>query len=381
MQADMADKRNRNGGYIMQRYHHWGLGMRTLKTALAIWLAFAICDLLQFPNSALAPITAIVALQPSLKGSLTTIKNQLIATTFGCCLAVIVAYYFHGSYTVIAVSAILAIMLCVRLNLKDSIVLLLVTMILIGQTPLDNFQLAIVQRVSMILIGLGVGFCLNFVLRPQHQGRLGESLNILRTEFEQLYRDCVEDLRRDVHLEKEVVQQRVMDLRDQIQETRNIYKLSVDSRLGYDEKNDRDDLYLARRMVNALASNLERLVEIHRSIVLAPCLEENESIRQMVYQYLMEILYNHQRVYEYVLFDAPFSDDMMQAFACREVQLEQMMLSMLRDLEDLLPLHYWNMTVEAERIMFKTWNLSRIKREIHGEPVALEEMEDLYRLQ
>lgn len=72
------------------------------------------------------------------------------------------AFYFQGSYTAIAVSAILAIALCVRLHLKDSIVLLLVTIILIGQTPLDNFQQAIVQRISMILIGLGIGFCLTF---------------------------------------------------------------------------------------------------------------------------------------------------------------------------------------------------------------------------
>ncbi|GEM_PF-1483491 len=366
---------------MQQQHQHWGLGMRTLKTALAIWLAFAICDLLQFPNSALAPITAIVAVQPSLKGSMTTIKNQLIATTFGCCLAVVVAYYFHGSYTAIALSAILAIMLCVRLNLKDSIVLLLVTIILIGQTPLDDFQLAIVQRISMILIGLGVGFCLNFLLRPQHQNRLEENLDDLRGEFELLYRDCVEDLRRQEHLDKEMVQERVMELRDKIQEARNIYKLSVDSRLGYDEKHDRDELYLARRMMNALASNLERLVEIHRSIVLAPRLEEYDTIRQMVYQYLMEILYNHQRVYEYVLFDKPFTEDMMKAFDCREIQLEQTMLAMLQDMDDLLPLHYWNMVVEAERIMFKTWNLSCIKHEIRGEQMAAEDMEDLYRLQ
>lgn len=363
------------------QHHNWGMGMRTLKTALAIWLAFGVCDLLQFSNGTLAAITTIVAVQPSLKGSMTTIKNQLIATTFGCGLAVVVAYYFHGSYTAIAVSTILAIVLCVRLNLKDSIVLLLVTIILIGQTPLENFQTAIIQRISMILIGLAIGFGLNFIIRPQHRHRLQESLDKLRSEFEQLYWDCVEDLRRESHLDKEAVQQRVMNLRDKIQETRNIYKLSVDSRLGYDEKNERDDLYLARRMINAVASNLERLVEIHRSIVLAPRLAGSEIIRQLAYQYLMEVLYNHQRIFAYLLFDQPLGDEMMQAFDCREVQMEQYMLDMLKGMEDLLPLHYWNMTVEGERIMYKTWNLSRMKREIHGEAVAFDEIEDLYRLQ
>ena len=57
------------------------------------------------------------------------------------------------------------------------------------------------------------------------------------------------------------------------------------------------------------------------------------------------------------------------------------MLSMLKEMDDLLPLHYWNMMVEAERIMFKTWNLSCIKREIHGVKIEFDEIEDLYRLQ
>lgn len=364
-------------------HQKWGVGMRTLKTAFAIWLAFLVCDLLEYPNGALAAITTIVAIQPSLKGSLTTIKNQVIATIFGCTLAVIVAYYFQGSYTAIAISAILAIAICVRLNLKESVSLLLVTIILIGQTPLDNFNLVVVQRVSMILIGLFIGFSLNFIVRPRHKTRLMEHIDELRTEFEQLYKDCAADLQRNTHMDKAQMQERVIALRDKIQETRNIYKLSVDSKLDYDEKTERDELYLARRTINALASNLERLVEIHRSIVLAPETENSHVIRQHVYQYLMEILYNHQRIYESILYDKPVSDDdLLRTIDCREIQLENEMMQMMKGMDNLLPLHYWNITVEAERIMYKTWNLTRIKREVNGEPIEEEdEIEEMYRLQ
>lgn len=364
-------------------HHKWGVGMRTIKTAVAIWLAFWVCDLLDYPNGALAAITTIVAVQPSLKGSLTTIKNQIIATTFGCTLAVIVAYYFQGSYTAIAVSALIAIAICVRLNLKESISLLLVTIILVGQTPIDNFNIAVLQRVSMILIGLFIGLSLNFILRPRHKTRLLEHIDELRLDFEALYRDCAADLDRKEHMEKAHMQERVIALRDKIQETRNIYKLSVDSKLDYDEKTARDELYLARRMINALASNLERLAEIHRSIVLAPETENSDVIRQHVYQYLMEILYNHQRIYEYLLYEKPLSDDaMLRTIDCREIQLENDMLHMLKNMDNLLPLHYWNITVEAERIMYKTWNLTRISHEIHGEVLDVnDEIEELYRLQ
>ena len=361
----------------------WGMGMRTLKTAFAIWLAFLVCDLLNYPNGSLAAITTIVAVQPSLKGSLTTIKNQLVATTFGCVLAVIVAYYFHGSYTATAVSAVLAIALCVRLNLRDSISLLLVTIILIGQTPQENFDIAVVQRVSMIMIGLFIGLSLNFILRPRHKTRLMEHIDELRTEFEQLYRDCANDLQSTEHIEKARMQERVITLRDKIQEARNIYKLSVDSLLDYDERTARDELYLARRTINALASNLERLVEIHRSIVLAPPTEDHEIIRQHVYQYLMEILYNHQRIYEHILYGKAIDEEeIMHAVDCREIQLENEMMQMMKRMDNLLPLHYWNITVEAERIIYKTWNLTRIEQEVHGKIVTTDdEIEELYRLQ
>ncbi|MBO5301620.1 MAG: hypothetical protein J6A81_05320, partial [Peptococcaceae bacterium] len=269
--------------------------------------------------------------------------------------------------------------------LKDSISLLLVTIILIGQTPVDNFNLAVGQRVSMILIGLLIGVSLNLIFRPRHNTRLMEHIDELRTEFEQLYRDCASDLQREEHIDKAVMQERVIALRDKIQETRNIYKLSVDSQLDYDEKNTKDELYLARRTINALASNLERLVEIHRSIVLAPETENSDTIRQHVYQYLMEILYNHQRIYEYILFGKSVSDEeMMRTIDCREIQLENEMMQMLKNMDNLLPLHYWNITVEAERIMYKTWNLTRIQHEILGEDTGLhghDEIEEMYRLQ
>ena len=75
----------------------WGLGMRTIKTGLAIFLALMVCDFLEFQNTTLAAITTIVAVQPSLKSSMNTIKNEIVATVFGCILAIIVAYYFRGA--------------------------------------------------------------------------------------------------------------------------------------------------------------------------------------------------------------------------------------------------------------------------------------------
>ena len=368
----------------MKLHSQWGLGMRTLKTALAIWIALSVCEVLHFENSALAAITAVAAVQPSLKGTMRTTKNQLIATSFGCILSALVAYFFHGTAWAISLIAIIAIILCVRLHLKDSIVLLLVTIILISQTPLDNFETAIIQRISMIVIGLFIGMILNIILIPKHENRLLEHLTKLHKEYEDFFLVCIDDLKRDTSsMEREEVQEKVLHLRESIQEARNILKLSEDSQISYDEPREKDQLYLDRRMINALASNLERLIEIHRSIMLAPKEPQYKELRMFINNYLNLVLANHRKIYTEILEKrlSPAADASIEPFMSREDAMEDKMMALIRDAEDLLPLHYWNMTIEGERIMFKTWNLTRIYHEIRGEKVFHEAVNEYYKLQ
>ena len=368
----------------MKLHNHLGLGMRTIKTALAIWIALSFCELLHFENSALAAITAVAAVQPSLKGTMKTTKNQLIATSFGCILSAFVAYFFHGTAWAIALISVIAIILCVRLHLKDSIVLLLVTIILISQTPLENFETAIVQRISMIVIGLFIGMILNVILIPKHENRLLDHLTKLHREYEDFFQVCINDLTRETSsMEREEVQEKVLYLREQIQEARNILKLSEESQLAYEEPKEKDQLYLDRRMINALASNLERLIEIHRSIMLAPKEPQYDDLRELIRNYLNLVIENHKRIYTEILEKrlSAEADASIEPFMKREDDMEERMMVLIQNAEDLLPLHYWNMTIEGERIMFKAWNLTRIYHEIRGEEVFHEASKEYYKLQ
>lgn len=347
-----------------------GLGMRTIKTGLGIFLALWIAKLLDFADGSLAAITTIVAVQPSLKGSMKTIKNQLVATTFGCGIAGIVAYYGHGSYLWIGVGAILAVMLCVRFKLKETVSLVLITIIIIGQTPLENFEVVIVQRVVMLVIGLGIGFALNILVAPKHDHRLNDKIDEVRHKFEALYHDCIDDLIRNEHLSKDEVRKRIIELRDGVQMARTIYTLTVDSRLGYDEQVERDELYLSRKAINALSSNVERLVELHRSIVFAPNVEEDWYLKGLIHQYLKEIFDNHQKIYQYILYDEPIEETIIKAFDKQESELERTLLSVINGIDSLQPIHYCNIVGEAERIMLKTWGLVEEKHRVLGQEVC-----------
>lgn len=358
-----------------------GLGMRTIKTGFAIWLAFWVCDLLQFENSSLAAITTIVAVQPSIKSSMKTIKNQVVATFFGCILAIIVAYYFQGSYTAIAISAVLSIMFCVQMKLKDSISLLLVTIIIIGQTPLENFELAIMQRICMIAIGLSIGFLMNFLIKPQHTDRFYDEMDKLRQNFESLYLECINDLLHDEHMSREEMQGHIREMRDEIQDVRNIYQYSAESRRNFYSKKEDDEIYLERRMINALNSNLERLIEIHRSIILAPKTAENLAMRETIYEYLRFVYNEHKQIFDYLINEKTIASVCNVTFDTQAEDVEKLMMTQLNKMENLQPLHYWNMLIEAERILYKCWSLVQVKRKILGEVKGELQEEDLYRLQ
>ena len=149
-------------------------------------------------------------------------------------------------------------------------------------------------------------------MRPQHRHRLLEHIDALRGDFEQLYRDCAEDLRRTEHLDKKVVQ-----------EQSNIPVMQRQQIICCFQHLQHFLLYLYCPTIKSMHPNLERLVEIHRSIVLSPRLENCDVVRELVYQYLMEVLYNHQRIYEDLLFDKPLTEEMMHAFDCRAIQVER----------------------------------------------------------
>ncbi|MDK2824464.1 MAG: hypothetical protein PWQ67_2288 [Clostridia bacterium] len=333
------------------------LGMRTLKTGLGIYLAFFISNLMGLEKGALAAITAVVGMQPSLKSSIKTIKNQLLATIIGCIIALFVAYYFQGNLVAVALAAMITIWLCVYLGWQDSIILSVITLILVGEATRGDFFTVAQNRITMIFIGLSVAFALNLLIPPKHTSRLIEKVDELRQTFEIFYHQCIDDILKSVFLSREEVKSRTQKIKNLMEEARAIYVLSIDSKLGYDEYKEKDTYFLFRKSINAIQSNLERLLEIHRSIVLAPNDEAHVEIREIIHDYLTSIFIYHQKIYDHILFGKPLEERIKNEFAEKEKLVETRILTMVNHAQDLGPLHYYNMVAEGQRIMNKAWSL------------------------
>ena len=146
-------------------------------------------------------------------------------------------------------------------------------------------------------------------------------------------------------------------------------------------KKEDDEIYLERRMINAVNSNLERLIEIHRSIILAPKTAENLAMRETIYQYLRFVYNEHKQIFDYLINEKTIASVCNVTFDTQAEDVEKLMMTQLNKMENLQPLHYWNMLIEAERILYKCWSLVQVKRKILGEVKGELQEEDLYRLQ
>jgi uncharacterized membrane protein YgaE (UPF0421/DUF939 family) len=336
------------------------LGMRTLKTGLGIYLAFFICQLLELGGT-LAAITAVVGMQPSLKGSIITIKNQLISTLIGCIFAIGIAYYFDGNLIILSIAAIITIWLCLTMGWQDNITLAIITLILVGEAPKGDFIVVVQNRVFNILIGLSVAFVLNIIIPPRHNYRLLEKVDELRHVFDKFSQRCIRDILYTPHLSREEVEENAQKIKDLIEEARYIYVLSIESKFNYDEKKEKDTYFLIRKTINAILFDLEKLLEIHRSILLAPKEDNYQELRQNIYEFLSIIFNRNQNIFNYILYNQKLDNSLVEEFTRKEEQLEEKIVNLVNQAHDLEPMYYYNIVADAQRIMKKAQNLVETK--------------------
>ena len=74
------------------------IGMRTLKTALAVILTLFICDLLNITNPFFATIAAIIAMETSVSGSLLIARERMYGTVIGAAIALLFTLLFPVNY-------------------------------------------------------------------------------------------------------------------------------------------------------------------------------------------------------------------------------------------------------------------------------------------
>jgi len=163
------------------------LGARILKTGIAIILALFIASLL--PNEAglkaIAGVSAVVAMQPSIFRSIKTVSDQAIGNVFGALLAVAMVTVFGDNVVIMGVTVILLIAVLFRFNLAHVATLASVTALIIMGQHTGDFYVSAFYRFALVMIGVISSSIVNLVfLPPKFESKIYyNSLNICSDIF------------------------------------------------------------------------------------------------------------------------------------------------------------------------------------------------------
>ncbi|HHW74953.1 MAG TPA: hypothetical protein GX744_06830 [Firmicutes bacterium] len=283
------------------------IGARTVKTGLAVTLTILLINILEakvgdlgYNLAGMAAVTAIIAMQPTIKGSLKTFRNRLIATLIGTLVTLALAYTLGLNAFYLGIGSIVIVLICLALKLNESIRFALITLVALGIHHNGFDIMDVVYRVSGMLIGLTVSTGLNIVfMPPDYTDNLKTKINDLRLKFEHLYERVINDLLREEKIDKDIIKDKRQNIRDELDDTREVYSLLIEDVLLTRDSLPANKIIIKkyRRSINAIQSNLERLTALHRSIVFMPGEPQYSGLRRDLYRYLKYLLILHQNIY------------------------------------------------------------------------------------
>ncbi|MDT2759356.1 FUSC family protein [Enterococcus xiangfangensis] len=151
------------------------LGMRTLKTALAVMLCILLFQVTDRGSPLIAALAAVFSLRQDLNTSISFGRSRVLGNSLGGLLALIFYYIqsffkndFYVELIILPLFVILVIVLSDGLNNNSGIISAIATMLLIALSiPQGESFLYALNRVLDTFIGTIIGISLNGVISPQ----------------------------------------------------------------------------------------------------------------------------------------------------------------------------------------------------------------------
>ncbi|MFI2856712.1 aromatic acid exporter family protein [Paenibacillus sp. JSM ZJ436] len=180
-------------------------GARMAKTGLAVTLALYITMLLGLQSPVVAAIAAIFAMQPSIYRSWRYFLDQLQTSTLGAVIAVLWGTFLSNQPISVGLVCTLVIMICIRLNMGETIGLTLVTVISVMEAS-GQWDFAL-NRFIMTLVGIFSAFFVNvFVFPPKPKEQYFKQIQHVFVKMSLLLRSAISHEMKDSVYREELKQ-------------------------------------------------------------------------------------------------------------------------------------------------------------------------------
>lgn len=150
------------------------LGMRTIKSALAVFLCILFFHVTDRGIPMIAALSAVFSLRQDLTTTVSFGRSRIIGNSIGGFLGIIyflVKNYFHNDFLVelflLPVLVVIVIVVSDGINNNSGIISAIATLLLIAlSVPQGESSLYAIQRVLDTFIGTFIAIGINFFLRP-----------------------------------------------------------------------------------------------------------------------------------------------------------------------------------------------------------------------
>ncbi|MCF6465249.1 FUSC family protein [Clostridium sp. Cult2] len=169
------------------------IGMRTIKTALAVSLTILISQLFNLRSPFFAGIAAIIAMQTSVSESFTTGKNRMYGTILGGIVALIFSYFALESVLSIGIGIIIIIYTCNLFGWKKSVQIsnMVFLSIILNYEEGSRLNYALYRTLDT-LIGLVIGTLINyFIVPPKAEDKIIESIDNMYSELKNMVESII----------------------------------------------------------------------------------------------------------------------------------------------------------------------------------------------
>lgn len=224
------------------------IGMRTIKTTMAVLLTIFLAETLNLQSPMLAGIAAIVTMQSNIINSLEKGKNRLLGTVFGAIVGLVFSLIAPGNLILAGVGMIVVITVCnvMQWEAATTIALIVFLSVMIAQDPGTKVDYA-VNRTVDTLLGIIVATLINVLIsRPDIEKRI-------ITNCKSLLSECNERLR-EVFREKDLAKLEDIKLK--------LESIESDFAILQDESR----LYLHKD--KAEFENIKTIIELYKSLYI-----------------------------------------------------------------------------------------------------------------
>lgn len=267
------------------------IGARILKTGLAVVLALMLGEFLHLPSPVFAAISAVFAIQPSIYRSWLTILEQVQGNVVGAIVAIVFGLLFGNHFLLVGLAAIIVIIINLRFKF-DTISLSIVTLIIIMESPTDEFITAAILRFLTVMLGIFSAFLINLIfLPPKYETKLYTSISDITNDILQWIRLTNHNAADLIILKKDIE-----SIKDRLVQVDQLYLFYKEEKtfLRKENRSKMRKLVIYRQMIVTAKTALEILKKHHQ--YESVFVELHPEIDKQIHDKLDHLINNHEHL-------------------------------------------------------------------------------------